>query len=216
MAQWLEREFADRKVRSSNPTSTSQLPLPRLGQRGSIPALLPSGGMAARHRKVHWTFIGTEMLNTISGLRLRITTQLLMRKAQMMPFSGSHNTWLKFLANVDAKVCGKTALIKAVSRLHQKMALRNFCELCLARTSNRGSALCNAPINQKRNDNLKSGHKNLSVSIRNVLTGHHVSEQNWSTVHNPSKDFGHENEGSLWLMAYPSDSRCVLVNSSLP
>ncbi|KAG5451639.1 hypothetical protein CSKR_111803 [Clonorchis sinensis] len=50
--KWLEREFTDRKVRGSNPTSSSRLPLSRLGQPGSIPALvLPSGGMAARHRK---------------------------------------------------------------------------------------------------------------------------------------------------------------------
>ncbi|KAG5441457.1 hypothetical protein CSKR_107637 [Clonorchis sinensis] len=52
MAQWLEREFTDRKVRGSNPTSASRLPLSRLGQPGSIPSLvLPSGDMAARHRK---------------------------------------------------------------------------------------------------------------------------------------------------------------------
>ncbi|KAG5446073.1 hypothetical protein CSKR_103847 [Clonorchis sinensis] len=50
--QWLEREFTDRKVRGSNPTSVSRLPLSRLGQSGSIPALvLPLGGMAATHRK---------------------------------------------------------------------------------------------------------------------------------------------------------------------
>ncbi|KAG5444535.1 hypothetical protein CSKR_114464 [Clonorchis sinensis] len=40
------------KVRGSNPTSASRLPLSRLGQPGSIPALvLLSGDMAARHRK---------------------------------------------------------------------------------------------------------------------------------------------------------------------
>ncbi|KER28586.1 hypothetical protein T265_13551, partial [Opisthorchis viverrini] len=45
--KWLEREFADRKVRGSNPTSVSRLPLSRLGQPGSIPALVqPSAGMA--------------------------------------------------------------------------------------------------------------------------------------------------------------------------
>ncbi|KER34076.1 hypothetical protein T265_12497, partial [Opisthorchis viverrini] len=50
--KWLEREFSDRKVRGSNPTSATRLPLSRLGQPDSIPALvLPSGGMAARHRK---------------------------------------------------------------------------------------------------------------------------------------------------------------------
>ncbi|KAG5447262.1 hypothetical protein CSKR_108639 [Clonorchis sinensis] len=50
--KWLERKFAARKVRGSNPTSASRLPLSRLGQPGSIPALvLPSGSMAARHRK---------------------------------------------------------------------------------------------------------------------------------------------------------------------
>ncbi|KER25219.1 hypothetical protein T265_07261 [Opisthorchis viverrini] len=55
MARWLkllEREFTDRKVRRSNPTSATRLPLSRLGQPDSIPALVkPSGGMAARHRK---------------------------------------------------------------------------------------------------------------------------------------------------------------------
>ncbi|KAG5452930.1 hypothetical protein CSKR_107478 [Clonorchis sinensis] len=52
MTQWLEREFTDRKIRGSNPTSASRLLLSRLGQPGSIPALvLPSSGMAARHRK---------------------------------------------------------------------------------------------------------------------------------------------------------------------
>ncbi|KAG5442809.1 hypothetical protein CSKR_112272 [Clonorchis sinensis] len=50
--KWLEREFTDRKVRGSNLTSASRLPLSRHGQPSSVPALvLPSGGMAARHRK---------------------------------------------------------------------------------------------------------------------------------------------------------------------
>ncbi|KER24551.1 hypothetical protein T265_14400, partial [Opisthorchis viverrini] len=41
-----------RKVRGSNPASASRRPLSRLGQPDSIPALaLPSGGVAARHRK---------------------------------------------------------------------------------------------------------------------------------------------------------------------
>ncbi|KAG5455034.1 hypothetical protein CSKR_111715 [Clonorchis sinensis] len=54
--QWLEREVTDRKVRGSNPISNSRLPLSRLGQPGSIQApLLPSGGMAVRHRKVATT-----------------------------------------------------------------------------------------------------------------------------------------------------------------
>ncbi|KAG5454379.1 hypothetical protein CSKR_107239 [Clonorchis sinensis] len=49
---WLERELTDRKISGSKPTSPSRLPLSRLGQPDSIPALvLPSGGMAARHRK---------------------------------------------------------------------------------------------------------------------------------------------------------------------
>ncbi|KAG5444182.1 hypothetical protein CSKR_101672, partial [Clonorchis sinensis] len=52
MAQWLEREFIDRKIRGWNPTSASRFPLSKLGQVGSIPALaLPPGGMAVRHRK---------------------------------------------------------------------------------------------------------------------------------------------------------------------
>ncbi|KAG5453887.1 hypothetical protein CSKR_108586 [Clonorchis sinensis] len=52
MAQWLERDFTDRKVRVSNPTSSSRLLTSRLGQPGSIPALvLPPDGMAVRHGK---------------------------------------------------------------------------------------------------------------------------------------------------------------------
>ncbi|KER28603.1 hypothetical protein T265_13553, partial [Opisthorchis viverrini] len=45
-------EFTDRKVRGLSPTSATRLPLSRLRQPGSIPALvLPSGSMAARHRE---------------------------------------------------------------------------------------------------------------------------------------------------------------------
>ncbi|KER27576.1 hypothetical protein T265_05394 [Opisthorchis viverrini] len=52
-ARWyklLEREFTDRKVHGSNPTSVSRIPFSR--QPGSIPSLvLPSRGMTVRHRK---------------------------------------------------------------------------------------------------------------------------------------------------------------------
>ncbi|KAG5441665.1 hypothetical protein CSKR_103198 [Clonorchis sinensis] len=51
MAQWLKHEFADRKVRGSNPIRASRLLLFGLGKPDSILALvLPSGGMTARHR----------------------------------------------------------------------------------------------------------------------------------------------------------------------
>ncbi|KAG5447181.1 hypothetical protein CSKR_106425 [Clonorchis sinensis] len=49
----LERGFTNQKVRGSNPTSASRIPLSRPGKPGSISALvLPAGGMAARHRRV--------------------------------------------------------------------------------------------------------------------------------------------------------------------
>ncbi|KAG5454407.1 hypothetical protein CSKR_107206 [Clonorchis sinensis] len=49
---WLERKFAYWKVLVSNPTSASRLFLSRLGQSGSIPALvLRPGGMAVGHRQ---------------------------------------------------------------------------------------------------------------------------------------------------------------------
>ncbi|KAG5452618.1 Alpha-ketoglutarate-dependent dioxygenase alkB 6 [Clonorchis sinensis] len=52
MAHWLESEFIYRMVCGSNLTSASRLPLSRLEQPGSIPALvLPSGDTAIRHRK---------------------------------------------------------------------------------------------------------------------------------------------------------------------
>ncbi|KER21796.1 hypothetical protein T265_09956 [Opisthorchis viverrini] len=47
--KWKGSEFADQKVRGSNPTSASRIPLSRLGQPGSTPALVPpSCSMAAR------------------------------------------------------------------------------------------------------------------------------------------------------------------------
>ncbi|KAG5442903.1 hypothetical protein CSKR_107392 [Clonorchis sinensis] len=49
---WLEREFTDRRVRGSNPTSASRLSMSRLGQPGRIPVLvLPSDDMAVVYRK---------------------------------------------------------------------------------------------------------------------------------------------------------------------
>ncbi|KER23417.1 hypothetical protein T265_08690 [Opisthorchis viverrini] len=49
--KWLEREFTDRKIRGSNPTSATRLLLSRLGRPGSIPDVVTPCGMAARHRK---------------------------------------------------------------------------------------------------------------------------------------------------------------------
>ncbi|KER26604.1 hypothetical protein T265_06178 [Opisthorchis viverrini] len=50
--KWLGREFIDWKVRGSNPTSASRLPLSRLGQPGSFPVLVqPSGCRAVGHRE---------------------------------------------------------------------------------------------------------------------------------------------------------------------
>ncbi|KAG5444808.1 hypothetical protein CSKR_105195 [Clonorchis sinensis] len=50
--QCLEREYTDWKICGSDPTSVSRLLPSRLGQLGSIPVLvLPSSGMAAKHRK---------------------------------------------------------------------------------------------------------------------------------------------------------------------
>ncbi|KAG5452860.1 hypothetical protein CSKR_111358 [Clonorchis sinensis] len=52
MAGCSTRESTDRKDRGSKPASASQLLLSRLGQPGSILAVvLPSGGIAVRHRK---------------------------------------------------------------------------------------------------------------------------------------------------------------------
>ncbi|KAG5454320.1 hypothetical protein CSKR_109228 [Clonorchis sinensis] len=49
MPKWLEREFTDLKVCGSNPTrSASRLPLSRLGQPGSIPALRWQGSWAPK------------------------------------------------------------------------------------------------------------------------------------------------------------------------
>ncbi|KER21077.1 hypothetical protein T265_10520 [Opisthorchis viverrini] len=67
MAQWLEREFTDWKVRGSNLT---RLHLSRLEQPGSIPALvLSSGGMAARHRMWLGDHIHTNMRDLYTHLR---------------------------------------------------------------------------------------------------------------------------------------------------
>ncbi|KAG5443599.1 hypothetical protein CSKR_102498 [Clonorchis sinensis] len=50
VAQWLERQFSDRTIHGSNPTSASRLPLSRLGEPDSIPDhVLPWCGMVVRH-----------------------------------------------------------------------------------------------------------------------------------------------------------------------
>ncbi|KAG5449710.1 hypothetical protein CSKR_103085 [Clonorchis sinensis] len=65
--KWLEHEFTDWKVRGANPTSASRLHLSRLGQPGSISALvLLPGDMAARHRKGATAERGTNRLLTSS------------------------------------------------------------------------------------------------------------------------------------------------------
>ncbi|KER19865.1 hypothetical protein T265_11467 [Opisthorchis viverrini] len=52
MDRWLKCEFTGRKVRGSNPTSTSRFSLSRREKPGGIPALvLPSGGMTIKHQK---------------------------------------------------------------------------------------------------------------------------------------------------------------------
>ncbi|KAG5444744.1 hypothetical protein CSKR_113850 [Clonorchis sinensis] len=66
--KWLERELTDRKVRGSNPTSASRLPLSWLGQPGSIPALVqPSGGMASSaSRLANWRQLYPFSCSTLS------------------------------------------------------------------------------------------------------------------------------------------------------
>ncbi|KAG5444707.1 hypothetical protein CSKR_107757 [Clonorchis sinensis] len=81
--RWLGREFTDRTVRGSNPTSASRLPLSRLGQPGSSSALvLPSGGMAVRHRKgvtaerFHFIFQTTDNQETCSSESVKRNTTI--------------------------------------------------------------------------------------------------------------------------------------------
>ncbi|KAG5442831.1 hypothetical protein CSKR_110801 [Clonorchis sinensis] len=83
--KWLEREFTDRKVRGSNPTFASRLPVSRLGQPGSLPALVqPSGGMAVRHRKGatagQFQFSG--------GNEVQLTPTVSLRPARALPEGG--------------------------------------------------------------------------------------------------------------------------------
>ncbi|GAA47598.1 protein kinase [Clonorchis sinensis] len=95
IAQRLERERTDRKVRGSNPTTASRFPLSRLGQPGSTPALvLPSGGTAARHRKgataerffnhrgSNLTSVLTRLLASLMLHQLTVACETLTRKQQ--------------------------------------------------------------------------------------------------------------------------------------
>ncbi|KAG5453775.1 hypothetical protein CSKR_113832 [Clonorchis sinensis] len=88
--QWLECEFTDHKVRGSNPTSASRLALSGLGQPGIILALvLPSGGMAVRHRKgATAERFGTELCTTnIAQLLRREPTDQKVRGSNRTPTS---------------------------------------------------------------------------------------------------------------------------------
>ncbi|KAG5447150.1 hypothetical protein CSKR_107956 [Clonorchis sinensis] len=51
MVQWLGHEITYRKVSGSNPTCALRLLLSRLEQPDNIALIIPSGGLAARHRK---------------------------------------------------------------------------------------------------------------------------------------------------------------------
>ncbi|KAG5453186.1 hypothetical protein CSKR_112747, partial [Clonorchis sinensis] len=104
--KWSERGFTDRKVCGSNPTSTSRLPLSRIGQPGSIPALVqPSGGMAARHRKgaaevivpSSWLLPVTE--KNADGLRIK----------NCLWYWGEMAQWLEH-EFTDRKVCGSNPI----------------------------------------------------------------------------------------------------------
>ncbi|KAG5450137.1 hypothetical protein CSKR_112663, partial [Clonorchis sinensis] len=87
--KWLEREFTDQKVRGSNPTSASRLPLSRLGQPGSIPALvLPSGSMAVGHRK---------------GATAERTTRLIQKKSELKSSTASTRSWSRSIIPSDVK-----------------------------------------------------------------------------------------------------------------
>ncbi|KER24809.1 hypothetical protein T265_14332, partial [Opisthorchis viverrini] len=108
--KWLEREFTDRKVRGSNPTSATRLPLSRLGQPDSIPALvLPSGGMAARHRK------GA----TVERCALSISDPHQGRAVDLSPCGDEIARWLN-RPLTDRKVCvSNTTSASRLSRFGQ-------------------------------------------------------------------------------------------------
>ncbi|KAG5453727.1 hypothetical protein CSKR_102351 [Clonorchis sinensis] len=79
MARCLEREFPDRKVRASNPTSAFRPPPCRLGQPGTIPALeLSHGGMAVGHRN------GATAEGSICTTDLKRDTQLITRQKRTL------------------------------------------------------------------------------------------------------------------------------------
>ncbi|KER27564.1 hypothetical protein T265_05383 [Opisthorchis viverrini] len=92
--KWLEREFTDRKVRGSNLTSASRLPLSRLGQPGSIPALVqPSGGMTARHRKSATAerFFTRETRNETFRIFVQLCRYTVRRNSTRIPLCRSHS-----------------------------------------------------------------------------------------------------------------------------
>ncbi|KAG5446638.1 hypothetical protein CSKR_108294 [Clonorchis sinensis] len=81
MAQWLDREFTDRKVRGSNPASASRLPLSRLGQ--------PAVAQPSCFLRVAWQ-LGTERV-----LQLNDFFQMIVLTTSFLSFHSSavHIQW---------------------------------------------------------------------------------------------------------------------------
>ncbi|KAG5443807.1 Scoloptoxin SSD976 [Clonorchis sinensis] len=157
--KWLEREFSDRKVRSSNPTSASRLPLSRLGQPGSISALvLPSGCMASRQRKggtaerflcesiktpsftfVVWSMISKDMLRIFAIANfltlLFCITSSLGKKEQLLTeqqFLDYHNQYRKMLLDGSLKNQPRAANMPSlISNKRLTRDARNWAKKCV-------------------------------------------------------------------------------------
>ncbi|KER23674.1 LOW QUALITY PROTEIN: hypothetical protein T265_14584 [Opisthorchis viverrini] len=88
--KWLQRELTNRKVRGSNPPAASRLPLSRLGQPGSIPAL--------------YTNDHSKDKNLCEGQLLRPTRAL--KRRRITPFSIGP-LQVRFCPVSEANVCLK-------------------------------------------------------------------------------------------------------------
>ncbi|KAG5447015.1 hypothetical protein CSKR_110206 [Clonorchis sinensis] len=96
LAQWLEHEITDRRVRGSDQTFACRLPLSMIGRPGNIPAVELTGGVAVRHRNgaaAERLFDNVCTVSVLCSLS-KLTPYLKSRKRSIIFFNSSSSSLL--------------------------------------------------------------------------------------------------------------------------
>ncbi|KER23742.1 hypothetical protein T265_08433 [Opisthorchis viverrini] len=122
MPSVLGREFTDRKVRGSNPTSASRLPQSRLGQPGSIPTLvLPHGGIAGATAE-QWCLRNAHT-NHIKPIGSNPDSSHLTLRESCDPDAVARDTYGMGVIPLNNRLCASKSLVRS-----SHLTLRESCD----------------------------------------------------------------------------------------